>query len=182
MITLWFVWWAQWPVLWWVELQLSNINICLLTLHTGLDWTLLTSSPHLIHLTVQGIFRVGRKPISHDGHDGWYKQGVSPHSVGQSAVSISIFCYISMWSISHHTSQTPPPRLGERYIGISWHRHNQLNWQKLTQGEKINFHLFPPPVGLPVSATGRAEIFRNSQNWSWESFAKHDNNYCLAPP
>ena len=67
------------------------------------------------------------------------------------------FYILPQLHVEHQSPPGSPPRLAERYIGITWHRHNKLNWQKLTQGEKINFHLFPLPVRLlPVLAASCA--------------------------
>ena len=105
---------------------------------------------------VQGIFGVGRKPISHDGSD---KQGaappVSPHPLSPHQASQYFYILLELHVEQQSPSQSPP-RLAQRYIGITWHQHNKLNWQKLTQGEKINFHLFPRPVCLSMSATSCA--------------------------
>ena len=66
------------------------------------------------------------------------------------------FYILPQLHVEHQSPPGSPPRLAERYIGITWHRHNKLNWQKLTQGEKINFQLFPSPLCLLASLSSCA--------------------------
>ena len=142
-------------MLWWESNYNDIISIHCHTSYCPLDPPYLPSTPHTSHTVspypgVRPIFGGGRKAISHHGDEGgwWLIQTRSVTSVTWSAGH----SYVLLELHVEHQS----PRLAQRYIGISWHGYNQLNWQKLTQGEKINFQLFPPSVCLPVLATSCA--------------------------